>query len=304
MKSLNLDYPKVSVCVITYNQARYIEYCLQSIVDQRTDFTFEIIVGDDCSTDGTADIVSEFAARYPNLIKTIFQLVNTGGGENFMNVHSAANGVYIAHIDGDDYALPGKLQAQADYLDAHPLCHAVWHRAAILSDDQELRSPIVSDMLAPLHFSKADCLAIGSFAIHSSKMYRAALRENYAGRVKHQYDYELDVLQIEGGFGSLLPSVLGVYRSSSGVLSPKNNDDSPSRRALDAILTDYYMTEPEYRGHISAHFLRLAIADVRHWRAHRGRSVNNYVTKFQFSSIIFLLRYVKRLYVLRRWRRC
>lgn len=64
--------PKLSVCVITYNQKEYIRQCLQSIVDQETDFDFEVIVGDDCSTDGTRAIVQEFARRYPKVVKPIF----------------------------------------------------------------------------------------------------------------------------------------------------------------------------------------------------------------------------------------
>ena len=60
--------PKVSVCVVTYNQEKYIRQCLQSIVDQETDFDFEVIVADDCSTDRTSCIVQEFADKYP--IKT------------------------------------------------------------------------------------------------------------------------------------------------------------------------------------------------------------------------------------------
>ena len=61
--------PKVSVCVITFNHEKYIRQCLQSIVDQETNFDFEVIVGDDCSKDGTREVVQEFAGKY----LTIFQ---------------------------------------------------------------------------------------------------------------------------------------------------------------------------------------------------------------------------------------
>jgi glycosyltransferase involved in cell wall biosynthesis len=108
---------KVSVCVVTYNQENYIRQCLQSIVDQKVDFNFEIIVGDDCSTDGTRVIVQEFLNKYPKLIRVVFHEKNCGPLQNFVNVHELAKGKYVAHIDGDDYMLPGKLQAQADCLD-------------------------------------------------------------------------------------------------------------------------------------------------------------------------------------------
>ena len=291
--------PKVSVCVITYNHARYLTTCLQSIVDQKTDFPFEIVVGDDCSTDGTQDILRDFAARYPDVIRSIHQPVNTGGGPNFMAVHTAARGTYIAHIDGDDYALPGKLQTQADYLDAHPECNVVWHRVARQRDGEDPRLPGGPDATRPLSFTMADCLAVGSVAVHSSKMYRAALRPRYEGKVKHQYDYELDLLQVEGGVGTLLPDVLGVYRIAGNGLT--STSDSRSRRMLDAILKERYAEEPQHRGRISSIFLMLAIIDLKNWRAQRGRSVRNYLTHFRISSLRYFFSYAKIRYNLRAW---
>lgn len=291
--------PKVSVCVITYNHARYLETCLQSILDQQTDFAFEIIVGDDCSSDGTQDILRDFAARYPNVIKPIVQPVNTGGGPNFADVHVAAQGVYIAHIDGDDYALPGKLQRQADHLDANPDCHIVWHRVARQRDGEAPRMPSRPNVGAPLVFTKADCLAIGSVAVHSSKMYRASLREGYADKVKYQYDYELDLLQIDGGVGAVLPDVLGVYRIGGAGLT--STSDSRSRRMLDAILKERFQSEPQYRGQISSVFLLLAMVDVKNRRGHKWRSVKNYFTNFAFLSPYYLLKYWKHRILLKAW---
>ena len=95
--------PEVSVCVVTYNQEKYITECLQSVVDQETDFDFEVLVGDDCSTDGTRRIVQEFAEKYPDIIKPILHSKNTGAFHNYVSVHNAAMGKYIAHLDGDDY---------------------------------------------------------------------------------------------------------------------------------------------------------------------------------------------------------
>ncbi|CAN5689658.1 hypothetical protein BH11PSE12_BH11PSE12_19750 [soil metagenome] len=123
--------PKVSVCVVTYNQEKYIRQCLQSIVDQKTDFDFEIIVGDDCSTDGTSIIVAEYTKKYPNLIVSVLQYPNIGAVANIVSVYKKAKGYYIAHFDGDDFAFAGKLQAQVDILEKHPDC-------VICSHDMEL----------------------------------------------------------------------------------------------------------------------------------------------------------------------
>ena len=138
--------PKVSVCVITYNQERYIRKCLQSLVEQQTNFDFEIIVGDDCSTDGTQAVVREFVERYPQLVRALVQECNTGGSRNNLEVHAAARGGYVAHVDGDDYALAGKLQAQADVLDRDPACNAVWHRVDYFDDEGGFCSGDTADL--------------------------------------------------------------------------------------------------------------------------------------------------------------
>lgn len=70
--------PKVSVCVVTYNQEKYIHECLQSLVDQETDFEFEVIVGDDGSTDGTRAVVVDFARKYPKIVKPLLHEKNNG----------------------------------------------------------------------------------------------------------------------------------------------------------------------------------------------------------------------------------
>ena len=138
--------PKASVCVITYNQEAYIRECLQSIVDQMTDFDFEVIVGDDCSCDGTREAVIEFAERYPGKIVPLLYPHKVGGTQNFISVHNRAAGKYVAHIDGDDIALPGKLQAQVNYLEAHPDCSVVWHRVLLFNDAGTLCKPNLHDV--------------------------------------------------------------------------------------------------------------------------------------------------------------
>lgn len=292
--------PKVSVCVIAYNHAKSIGACLQSILDQDTDFTFEVVVGDDCSSDGTQEILREYASRFPGIVRPIFQSSNTGGGPNFLAVHAAARGQFIAHVDGDDYALPGKLQAQVNYLESHPECNLVWHRVAYLRDGEDVRAQSGSEMGAPLIVTKADCLAVGSFAVHSSKMYRASLRASYVHKIRHQYDYEMDLLQIEGGTGAVLPDVLGVYRISAHGLSSAG--DGRSRRSLDEVLDEQFSLEPQHRGRISAFFLMLALVDLKNRRSRMWRSLRNYLTHFSPASLFYLVRYAPLRYRLWTWR--
>jgi glycosyltransferase involved in cell wall biosynthesis len=134
-KEKNMKTPKVSVCVMTYNQAKYIGDCLQSIVDQVTDFDFEVIVADDASSDGTREIILEFAAKYPEKLKPVLHEKNVGVGKNYRSAHDRATGEYVAHCDGDDLWLPGKLSYQVDLLDKNPDASQCWGCAHLIDDD-------------------------------------------------------------------------------------------------------------------------------------------------------------------------
>lgn len=164
----HVNKPKVSVCVITYNQKNYIRHCLQSIVDQETDFDFEVIVGDDCSTDGTRSIVQEFAERYPSLIRPIFQNLNTGGMANYLSVHRAASGEYVCHVDGDDWIYPGKLTKQKKYLDLHKDCTLVAHRMSVWDNCKQTSIT----RACPERISLQLLLRKHPIFLHSSIMYR------------------------------------------------------------------------------------------------------------------------------------
>lgn len=122
---------KLSVFVVTYNQERYIRQCLVSIVAQKVNFDYEVIIGDDCSTDETATICDEFAAKYPQ-IQVYHHPKNLGLLKNWEFVMNKCKGEYIALIEGDDYWIDeNKLQRQVDWLDAHPGYTLTFTRAEI-----------------------------------------------------------------------------------------------------------------------------------------------------------------------------
>lgn len=112
--------PLLSVAVITYNQEKYIAQTLESIISQEHDYPYEIVVGEDCSPDGTRKIVGEYAARYPDIIKPLYNEPNMGLIKNYFNVLVHCSGKYIMECAGDDYWLPGKVQTQIQYMETHP----------------------------------------------------------------------------------------------------------------------------------------------------------------------------------------
>ncbi len=212
--------PKVSVCVMTYNQERFIGECLESVVTQATTFDFEIIVADDASTDRTAAIVRDYEARYPGKLRGVIHPNNVGVKANYLSAHDAARGEYVAHVDGDDILLPGKLQRQADFLDAHPACAFVGSNGVLFStlDDGGHRFEGYTNP-AP-HPSVMDFDRFvernGFLFVHSSKMYRRALSPNLSG-VERFIDVNLHVLQAAHGDVGYLHEPLVKYRVNAGM---------------------------------------------------------------------------------------
>ncbi len=136
---------KVSVCITTYNHAPYIRQALDSVLGQKTDFDFEVILGEDDSTDGTREIVKEYASQYPQIRlflndrKNVIYINGRPTGRwNFMNNLKHAKGEYVALLDGDDYWTdPLKLQKQVDTLESNPEFVLCCHNVRVVTDDDE-----------------------------------------------------------------------------------------------------------------------------------------------------------------------
>jgi glycosyltransferase involved in cell wall biosynthesis len=261
--------PKVTVCVITYNQERYIRECLQSLVTQQTDFDFEVIVGDDCSTDGTRAIVQEFVERYPRIVRPLFQPTNTGGSRNNLEVHAAARGTYVAHLDGDDYSLPDRLQAQSDLLDADPDCNAVWHRVDYFDNSGGFCSGNTADLSSfrgrRVEFS--DAARLGFIGVFSSLMYRRSARSPIdLSRQILDLHFTLDLLS--NGHGYIIDQVLGRYCvASTGSLTAT----ARQRGHLLAVdhAREFLSRRPENRRDFMVWGLCCALIDAksRRWRS-------------------------------------
>jgi len=113
--------PLVSVSMITYNHNPYIIRAIEGVLCQETSFPIELLIGEDCSTDGTREIVFDYAQRFPDRIRLLTAESNVGAKANIRRVYAAARGKYMAWCEGDDYWHdPGKLQMQVDFLESHP----------------------------------------------------------------------------------------------------------------------------------------------------------------------------------------
>ncbi len=131
--------PKVSVCMIAYQHEAYIRQAIESILAQDVDFAIELVIGDDCSKDGTAAICEEYAARDPR-VRLLPRERNLGVMPNFSRTLQACTGEYIAVCEGDDYWTDAlKLRKQVGFLDQHPDHAGAAHQSLVVVDGKVVR---------------------------------------------------------------------------------------------------------------------------------------------------------------------
>jgi len=127
---------KVSVWMTAYNHEKYLAQCLDSVLMQKTDFDFEIVLGEDCSTDRTREIASEYQKKFPDRIKLFLPEENIGMMEMDVATHGLCKGEYLALLNGDDYWTDeSKLQTQSDFLDRNPDTVMCYHKALVENED-------------------------------------------------------------------------------------------------------------------------------------------------------------------------
>jgi glycosyltransferase involved in cell wall biosynthesis len=112
-----MDKPLVSVSVLAYNHEQYIAQAIESVISQKTDFSFEVIIGEDCSTDNTLAVIRQYEEKYPHIIRVLASEQNIGARRNRLRNSDACRGEYIAFCEGDDYWIdPEKLQKQLNFM--------------------------------------------------------------------------------------------------------------------------------------------------------------------------------------------
>lgn len=235
---------KVSVICVTYNHAGFIRQALDGFVMQKTDFPFEVLIHDDASTDGTADIIREYAEKYPDIIKPVFQTENQWArGLDISKEYNwpRIRGQYVAVCDGDDYWTDAsKLQKQADFLDAHPDYTICFHPVSVFLDNGEQPDSIFPGK-RKLKDISLDKLSKQNFIPNLSVMYR--WQPDGLDVIKewpeHIYpgDWFLHLLHAKYGKIGYLPDVMARYRRHSGGIS------FVSEYGSDALHTKYGIKE-------------------------------------------------------------
>lgn len=128
-----MNEPLVSIVMIAYNLENYIGEAIDSVLAQKVNFCYELVIGEDCSTDNTLQIAMEYQSRYPDKIKVLKREKNLGLTPNCIDTHNHCQGKYIALLDGDDYWTDeNKLQMQVDFMESHPEYSGCAHQSSIV----------------------------------------------------------------------------------------------------------------------------------------------------------------------------
>ena len=205
--------PKVSIALTTYNHEKYLAAALDSIFNQNLDCVLEVVIGNDCSTDGTSKIIKDYQSKYPN-IKVLKYDHNQGYTINFDKTLRACTGEYISIFDGDDIMLASKLKKQIEFLDSHQECVMVTHqnRAFDSSSGETIR--LINPSKKKKFYTIEDLIQYGSIFGNSSKMFRKSAypEEGIDYNIQHIADWFITMLIVKQGKIGYIDECLVDYR--------------------------------------------------------------------------------------------
>jgi len=262
------DSPLVSIAVITYNHEAFIRQTLDSILSQVTEFRFEIVIGDDASSDKTPEIIREYCSKYGDVIVPVYRSKNGGGLQNILDLYSRCSGKYIAHLDGDDMMLPGKLQIQADVMEANPAFSICAHKVYVTTEDcPNMDGFSLASLATKVSYKTYDLnylLLNGAFFPHCSKFFRRSTMPDNGFTNKPRtkaLDWSFHVENAMNGDICFINShTLGVYRKHAGgvtncsaeeLIYLRNGHDMAIELAESSGLVPKDIIRRAYRNHYS-----------------------------------------------------
>ncbi len=238
--------PKVSVMMITYNQEQFIDEAIRGVVLQQTSFPFELIIGDDCSTDFTTEKCRQWQAKYPDVITLLPREENLGVQRNYIDVYNHCRGEYIAVCEGDDYWCDkSKLQRQVEYMDAHCECTVCFHRVVNYFVDTNTMSLSNGGQRQD---TTVDDLAKSNYITNLSVMYRRGVFGELPRWVEQVTapDYTFHMLHASKGVIHYINRPMAVYRQSSKGVWSKVGEERRLVMSMIAreSLINYFALEP------------------------------------------------------------
>lgn len=209
----------VTIRCLVYNHEPYLRQCLEGFVMQKTNFRFEAIVHDDASTDNSAAIIREYAEKYPDIIKPIFETENQyskrdGSLRRIMNAHT--HGKYVAICEGDDYWIdPFKLQKQVDIMETNPDYSLCFHNAVVFYEGIS-KLPEIFNNLIESHVVSLKEITDSWIVPTASMLYRREILENYPEWTSQIYsgDFTLQLIAFSKGKIFYINQIMSFYRKA------------------------------------------------------------------------------------------
>jgi glycosyltransferase involved in cell wall biosynthesis len=232
---VNEHVPFLSVRLITYNHEKYISSALDGILLQKTEFPIEVVIGDDCSTDGTSVVIAEYQTKFPELIRVLHRDKHMGMVRNGIETFWSCRGKYIALLDGDDYWTdPYKLHKQVAVLEEEQGRVICFHNTEVRYEDSSRHSTLLCRTSQKITSGLLD-LAERNYIPTSS----VVMRNDLIGEFPEWYydlpfsDWALYILNAQHGDIHYIPQVMGVYRRhSDGVWSSLNKIEGRKQNIL------------------------------------------------------------------------
>ncbi len=285
----------VSVICITYNHEKYIKRALEGFVSQKTNFRFEVIIGDDASTDNTQDIIREYVNNYPEIFVPVLRSKNIGAVNNFLDVCSRIKGVFVAMNEGDDYWTdPNKLQIQVDYLNRHPKCTLSFHLVKVLNEiDPKESSIFPSDYVGEVF--RLDDIVKQNFMQTNSVMYRWRFHGGFGdGFNLNAFPLDMYLHSLHAALGEihLIPKVMGVYRKHNGGVFSSFTDNAKLIRKWGAQHIELYRTldsafDNKYTGTYLFHELTMLRTLIPgYWQDANFKGISNAIIKYKDTAKI------------------
>lgn len=268
----------INVVTLTYNQSRYIRQCIESVLAQRTSFPFTYIIADDGSDDGTAEIVREYAQKYPDRIVPVFE-EHVSSRHTVRKMFEACRGKYVTLCEGDDYYTdPGRLHYMAEFLEARQECAACFHPVRVKVEGQPDQESLYPDLGRFTHLRGRDLFSLedllrANMVQTNGVMYRWRFRDGLPDWFRENVvpgDWYWHLLHAELGPFAWLNRPMSVYRRhAAGMWWNADYDkaihlERNARRELDFYREINAHFKGRYLEEIKAHVFNLLIQVIRH----------------------------------------
>ncbi|MCR1816207.1 glycosyltransferase [Aliarcobacter butzleri] len=231
----------VSIPVITYNQKEYLKECIESILSQ--DYSnIEIVVADDCSTDGTQEMLKEYDRKYPNKFKLLLSEVNQGVTKNCNLAYFACKGKYIFFMGGDDLMLPNKISTQVEYMEKHDNCTISYHNLDVFFSETNETIKLFNSSKNSFSGNVSISILNGTFNGACSTVVRTEKKVNtgFDERIPMASDWLMWIETLaNGGEIHYIDKVLGRYRRHNKNITSIKHDNSEQFMTLAIVEAKY-----------------------------------------------------------------